>query len=138
VDPKVVLVLVARLGRTALCAALAGAALVAGPATANARGRCTPVAHLYPFKKFFYGIGGGRCTSKQHKMAVSGYIYGPVDGALYEFSTECYDVRHCLELTPNLENPPGRQRWTIAIVFGWKHHWYTMPHYKWIKKRYHF
>jgi hypothetical protein len=124
-----------------VCSAALAASVVGGPAAgeAQAKGRCTPVAHIYPFKKFFYAIGGGRCTSEQHKMAVSGYLWGPMDGNFYEFSKECYSVKHCLELTPNLtNNPPGRQKWKIAIVFGWKHHWYTMPHYKWIKKTYYF
>ena len=118
----------------ALAASVAGGA---GAGDAQAAGRCTPVAHIYAFKKFFYAIGGGRCSSEQHKMAVSGYLWGP--GNFYEFSKECYSVERCLELTPNLtNNPPGRQKWKIAIVFGWKHRWYSMPHYKWIKKTYYF
>jgi hypothetical protein len=119
-------------------AVLAALAIAAGPGAggAEAKGRCVPVAYMYPSGKSFYAIGGGRCTGSQHKMAVSGYMWGA--GGFYEFSKECYDVVRCLELTPSLPNPPGRQKRTIAIVFGWKSHWYALPHYKWIRKSYWF
>jgi hypothetical protein len=83
-----------------------------------------------------YGIGGGRCTGKQHKMAVSGYMWG--NGGFFEFSKECYDVKHCLEVSIDWPNPPGVHRYTIAIVFGWKSRWFTMPHYKWARRSYRF
>jgi hypothetical protein len=123
-----------------LCAVALGATIAAGAGApaAEAKGRCRPVAYIYHYKKFFNAIGGGRCSSKQHKMAVSGYLWGPSDSHFYEFSKECYGVKHCLELTPDFSNPRGRDHWKIAIVFGWKHHWYTMPHYRGTKKSYWF
>ena len=110
----------------------------AGPAAApaNAAGRCTAVAQIYHWDKGWYEISGGRCTDKQFKMVVSGNVYGKK--IFYEPRKTCFNTKVCLELSQTFTNPPGIFDYTIAIVFGWKHHRFTMPHYRGIKKRYRF
>ena len=113
-----------------------------GAATAPAAeaAKCTPVAEVYPWEGGFYAIAGARCDAKMHKIAVSGYLYGEEwSSHLFEFSKKCKGKRWCLQETPVLKNPPGLQTYKIAIVGGWKHHWYSVPpKYVWLKRKFRF
>ena len=119
-----------------VCAgAMLASSLGATGGVSAAEASCSTYAQPHYWSTGFYTIAGGRCTENQHKIAVSGHVTG--GGRWYEISEECHGTRNCLDVSPNLKNPPGRQRWKISVVVGYKTHWYSVPA-KYVVRNYYF